>query len=678
MLFFQMTLFGGYVYAHFLTQQENRHKQAIIHILLLIISTALALLVIPDLSLRPTDDENPNIKILTVLSLSVGIPYFCLATTGPLLQYWFTQTKSNLSTYRLFSLSNFGSFIALLSFPYFFEPNFSLETIGHFWTYGFWFFSILCIAVTLYAWSIQPNSQLGTHIDSDRNNSVVVNSQDKPTFIQRVSWVGLPALASLAFIATTDQVSHDIAPEPRLWIATLSLYLLTFIICFDHSRWYKRAWIPIICIAFVILLEGRLEIPRIFGYEVDYGMSETQLMYLGTMFLICLICHGELYRARPTQPKYLTEFYICLSLGGACGGLFVSLIATNYFNDYYEWPILIVVSLALSFKVIEQEWNKKNKKEILKIFIIIFIFIAAIVTYFIDKLHYQPDIDPKYQTKLLHQSRNFYGTVTARERDFPDSSKDNSRIFYSGQITHGIQYLEPARRRLPIAYYSETSGIGESIRYLQSRQESLSVAIIGLGAGTLANYARHTDTYDFYEINPDAIQVANQWFDNIKNCSAKHKDIILGDARLNLEKSSVDKKYDLIVLDAFTGGSIPIHLLTKEAFEIYANHLTNRGIIAINITNGYLNLYPVVKKQAEQLQLGYRNKFQNKNSEKLIRQNHWFMMTSDNKYLSNFHSENRKYFDASGNLIRIDDPNVPNISLWSDSFSSISSIEIKD
>jgi hypothetical protein len=251
-------------------------------------------------------------------------------------------------------------------------------------------------------------------------------------------------------------------------------------------------------------------------------------------------------------------------------------------------------------------------------------------------------------------------------------------VFYSGNVTHGVQYLDPAKRRLPVSYYSEGSGVGETLRYAQGRQSSMRVAIIGLGAGTLATYARETDDYDFYEINPEAVQVANRWFDNVPNCRAKTKQVIVGDARLKLEQLADDVRYDVIVLDAFTGGSVPIHLLTREAFQIYQRHLKPDGFIAVHITNGYLNLYPVVRKQAEALGMGFRNKYLPSDLDRHIRHNHYVIVTNDREYLQRYPSVNRKYFDDNGVFIREEDPNLPGVPLWTDHFSSLNPIELHD
>ncbi|HZV53506.1 MAG TPA: fused MFS/spermidine synthase [Rhodocyclaceae bacterium] len=673
MLFFQSVLFGGYVYAHLITRHGSPRVQAGVHVTLLAAAAMLAVFVIPDASLKPTGDDSPIGQILLLLGLSVGLPYFCLATTGPLIQYWYARSGTGGSVFRLYALSNVGSFLALLSFPYVFEPLFELPQLGRFWTWGFWIFALLCAAVALRV------PRMG-QAPVARSMATDIDTTDlfaQPTLIQRMRWIALPALASLAFIATTDHVSHNIAPEPRLWIAALALYLLTFIICFDHPRWYRRAWIASIGLIAILFVAGRKEIPGWFGLDWDYGVAEMRWIHLTAMFLVCLMSHGELYRQRPGNPRYLTEFYLWMSFGGACGGLFVALVATNWFADYYEWPLFLIASIGLASFILASAWGKSGVGARGAAGLACLV-LGGMTLYWEDPLNWRRDANADYTDIYLHQSRNFYGTVSVKERRFFQEPSQGYRVFYSGSVTHGVQYLDPARHRLPVSYYSEGSGVGETLIYAQARQASLRVAIIGLGAGTLATYARAADEYDFYEINPEAVRVASRWFDNVPSCRARSKQVIVGDARLKLQQLADDVRYDVIVLDAFTGGSVPIHLLTREAFRIYQRHLKPDGFIAVHITNGYLNLYPVVRRQAEALGMGFRNKYLPGDADRQIRHNQYFIITNDRQYLHRYPSVNRKYFDDNGVLIREEDPNLPGVPLWTDHFSSLNPIELRD
>lgn len=668
MLFFQCVLFGGYVYAHLLGQLRSVRAQTLIHGALLIASASLAAFVLPDASLKPSGNEEPVARILLILGLSVGLPYFCLATTGPLLQHWYTRTPLGGSVFRLYALSNVGSFVALLSFPYVFEPLFELPDIGRMWTAGFWLFALLCAGLAL-----GMGRSAGLLVARTEPPTEAPASRTGPGWRQRAGWIALPALASLAFIATTDHVSHDIAPEPRLWIATLGLYLLTFILSFDHPRWYRPGATAVACVLSILLLTGKSDLPAWLGFDWDYGVSELRWMHYAMMFLVCFMCHGELYRKRPQDPRQLTEFYLWMSFGGACGGLFVALIATHAFNDYYEWTLGLIGALVLAASVISREYPGWVKTPTARATLLA-LPLCALVLVWEDPLHWRGRSTTERVEIRLDQSRNFYGTVSVGERRYPAEPERNHRVFFSGQVTHGIQYLADDKRRLPVTYYGFESGIGETLTYLKSRHPSLRVALVGLGAGTLATYAREPDQYDFFEINPEAVRVANQWFDNVSSCLAHEKRMIVGDARLRIEQLPEQTRYDVIVLDAFSGGSVPIHLLTREAFQIYERHLKPDGFIAINITNAYLNLYPVVRKQAEALGMGFRNKYQAADASQHIRHNQHFIMTRDTAYLNTHPSVNRRYVDAQGREVAVESLEQPGVPLWTDHFSSLNPI----
>jgi SAM-dependent methyltransferase len=697
MLFFQCVLFGGYVYAHLLAQRASPRAQVAIHVALLASAAWFAAGVLPAASLKPDGADAPVASILWILAASVGLPYFCLATTGPLLQHWFAQAGLGGSVFRLYALSNLGSFAALLSFPYLLEPRLELPSIARLWTAGFWAFAIGCatVAVTVVAGRARPGEASGSSPGAPPGRSAAPSPRsasgtsagagdDAPTaapgWRTRLGWVALPALASLAFVATTDHVSHDIAPEPRLWITTLALYLLTFILTFDHPRWYRPALTAVACVAATVALAGREAIPAALGVAWSPGVTALRTLHYAAMFAACLLCHGELYRRRPGEVRHLTEFYLWMSAGGACGGLFVALVATNLFDDYHEWPLFLVAAIALSCAVLAREAGRAGvpRAPARAAAAVALAVLAAAVLRWEDPFGWR-DRSTAERTELrLEQSRNFYGTVSVAERRHPGDPTRDHRVFYSGQITHGIQYLDPELRRRPVTYYSEDSGIGETLRWVAARQPGARVALVGLGAGTLATYAREADHYDFFEINPDAVRIARRWFDNLEACRARTTSTFVGDARLMFERLPDDVRYDVIVLDAFTGGSVPTHLLTREAFATWHRHLAPGGFIAINITNGYLNLYPVVRAQAELLGLGFRNKWLAADRARLVRQNQHFVMTRDEAYLRAHPSVNRPILDASGALVGHERLDLPGLPLWTDHHGSIGAIEWRD
>jgi len=676
MLFFQSLLCLGYLYAHALAALPSRKTQARIHVVLLVLAALLASRVLPSTELRPESPDSPVFQVLLILGASVGLPYFCLATTGPLVQHWFTSTAHSSSVFRLYALSNVGSFLALLSFPYVLEPWLEQQEMGRLWTAGFWVFALLCLPVALGAWQNKSPVGAGPSEAADgvpaKQRSAV--SALKPSLAQRLSWVALPALASLVFIATTDQISHDVAPEPGLWVATLGLYLVTFILTFDHPRWYRPKLFASLTLVLLLASSGLSDIPSWLGIQWEYGVNEVRWSHYALLFVVCMLCHGELYRRRPVDTRRLTEFYLCMSIGGACGGLFVTLVATQFFDDYFEWLMaLILVALLACHVLFRFEGHASGRVRQAAGALTAVVMVALL--FVMENPWSWRDVHKGDRTEvLLNQVRNFYGTVAVKERRFASEPERNDRVFFSGNVTHGQQFLSDALRHVPTTYYARDSGIGETLQWAMSQKPSLSVALIGLGAGTLANYARQADAYDFYEINPAAVRIAQEWFDNLSTCKAGEKNILLGDARLRMEQLPKDKLYDVIVLDAFTGGSVPIHLLTREAFQIYRDHLKPDGHIAINITNGYLNLYPIVKAQAEVLGMAHRHKYQNLDEVRNVRRNLHFIMTRDQAYLKAYPSINREIRDDQGRLLRYEPVDQTGLRLWTDQFSSIAPI----
>lgn len=711
MLFFQSLLCMGYLYAHAVARLPSRVLQARIHVGLLLIAAALATRVLPGLELRPQDAEAPVSQVLAILGVSVGLPYFCLATTGPLVQHWFTRTEHAGSVFRLYALSNVGSFLALLSFPYALEPWLELKDMGLLWTAGFWLFALMCLPLAL-GWlqhhvpascPHEPASRLHEPASLAKAPSTPVGSTRSPApgvrRAQRLAWIVLPAMASLVFIGATDQISHDVAPEPRLWITTLGLYLATFILTFDHPRWYRPRIFAVLTLALILATVGRSTIPGWVGLHWDYSANDVRWLHYGLIFVVCMLCHGELYRRRPTDPARLTEFYLWMSIGGAFGGLFVTLVAVPWFDDYHEWLIAMIAAAGLACAVLGDRTDsptarvsgpaaelkgeadpaagKRPCNDAVKTRWAMALIAIGMLAFLLNALNPWSwrEVHKADRTEiLLDQARNFYGTVAVKERRFKDAPERNDRIFFSGEVTHGQQFLSPELRHVPTTYYALDSGIGETLQWAKQRKPAIEVALIGLGAGTLANYARETDAYDFYEINPEAVRIAQRWFDNLATCKAREQNILLGDARLRMEQLPAGKRYDVIVLDAFTGGSVPIHLLTREAFAIYLAHLKPDGYIAINITNAYLNLYPVVKGQAQALGLGFRHRYQAIDDARNIRRNLHFVMTRDQAYLQELPSVDRASTDNDGRRLPPEPEDIPGLRLWTDQFSSIAPI----
>lgn len=677
MLFFQCLLFAGYAYAHVVTKYLSLDRHLKLHVALLILSSFAAFFVAPNPAFRPEGDENPSLRILLLLASCVGLPYFTLASTGPLVSAWFAIVYAGKSPYRLYSLSNVGSFAALVSFPYLFEPYFKVQHMGIAWTGIYLVFALVCsmTAIQLLGF-INPAKKTDSKLDALSKANPVPSH---PTMAQRIAWLGLPALASLTMIAATDHVSHNIAPEPRLWITTLGLYLMTFIITFDHPRWFHSRIVSALTFFGILLLVTRAELLDFLGINWDFGVSELRWSHIIVMFLICFLCHGQLIRLRPASNSYLTEFYLCISAGGALGGLFASLIATNLFDDYYEWPLCMILGVTLSLCVLLYPLMTNSevmvRYPISKYAIPLFCLLTAtaFIGYWDDPLGWWSSSSGEYESKHLVAKRNFYGTVSVEDQIHRTNPIDSYRGFYSGSVTHGIQRLSPEVRHIPTAYYGIESGVYETFHYARQRQPALKMAIVGLGAGALALGGRQQDEIDFYEINPYVVELAKKYFTYLDDCSSKIN-IILGDGRLKLEHAKPES-YDIIMLDAFTGGSVPVHLLTQEAFKIYRERLKPDGFLVVHITNKYLNLYPVVKTHAENLGMGYRSKFLPADFDNFIRRSHYVTITNDKKFIELFPSVHPPIYDDHDNIIGRKEPNIEGLRVWTDQYSSITPLE---
>ena len=592
MLFFQVILFLGYAYAHVIGALP-RKRQFVIHAALIV--AALAVLPIsPAESWKPTGEENPSTQILLLLLTSVGLPYFVLSSTSPLVQVWFTRGNSGASPWRLYALSNFGSLVALLSFPFVFEPRWDVTSLIGAWSGIFVAYAALS---GLALWMDRQN------IPSQSSSPTVNDTDERPPSIwRRFLWVGLPALASVVLLATTNHVCQDVAVIPFLWVVPLSLYLLTFIICFEHERWYGSfpgAWaIPALFILFVTTSYNQLDDQS--WWPSDLNLMPNYVFELGwafsAMFLACMICHGELTRLKP-DPRRLTSFYMHMSAGGALGGLLVSLVAPLVFKTHAEWPIANIAVFVIACVVLLRTALRLPSRPARNAFFAVAGMVIPAGAFFVIKFSFKFDDD------RLERVRNFYGTLAVTEwsKDEPEHQRELS----NGGIIHGMQNMAPEWRTEPTSYYGHDAGIGRALDSL-NHTKGARVGVVGMGAGTVACYGKSGDTYRFYDINPDVPRLAQKYFTYLPDFEARggKLEIVVSDARLALERDP-PQKFDVLLLDAFSGDSVPAHLLTREAFEIYRGHMKPDGIIAVHTTNSYLLLTPLIEKTAAAL--GYKS-----------------------------------------------------------------------
>ena len=626
MLFFQLLLLAGYVYSHAYVRMRIPARRTI-HVALLVAAAA-TLPLAASAAWKPTGGEDPTWRILALLVTSVGLPYFMLSTTGPLVQVWYARTFEGASPYRLFALSNLGSMIALVSYPLAVEPLLALGAQTAIWSGGFVVFALACAAL---AWrSKERESELAPQARSD-----------KPGPGLQALWAALAACASVLLLAFTSHMTLNVAAIPFLWVLPLALYLLSFVLCFEASGWYRR-WL------FLPLAGAGLAAVSVTLTQSNPSIWTLIPLYSATLFAACMVCHGELARSKP-DPRHLTGFYLMLALGGALGGVLVGLVAPQVFDDLYELPIgMCALSLLAMVALLRDRSSLLNGRwataaRLVFFALIVGLGVALARTYW----------DNAADSRLT--SRNFYGVLNVRDSG---EGPEAMRVLAHGTIIHGKQFLEPDRRDWPTSYYGMTSGIGLAILDARSRGP-LRVGVVGLGAGTLAAYGRSGDVFRFYDINPKVIELAQSEFSFLKDSPAQ-SEVAMGDARLSLEREPV-QNFDILALDAFSSDAIPVHLLTVEAFRAYLRHLKPGGLLAVHISNRYLDLVPVVQQAARHLSLEIRQVENDDDDDAGVYRSDWMLLSaSPTAFEGNFLKEGAEKIDSE-----------PSVRLWTDDYSDL-------
>ena len=575
LMFFQLVLLLGYLYAWATNQFLKPKAQVALHVVLLAISLAF-LPVIPSARFKPAGAAEPTFGILLLLTATIGLPYLLLSTTGPLMQAWYVRANASSVPYRLYALSNLGSMLALLTYPVAVEPFLPGHDQAWLWSGGY---ALFCVSVALVAWKGSKGEGVVTSQDP------LAEVPAPPNLRVKLLWVAMTACASVLLLAVTSYLTQNITPMPFLWVLPLSLYLLSFILCFEYEWAYKpRVYLPLLLVG----LGGMAASMHFQAGEatVRYAVPGFSIAF----FVCCMICHGEVARRKP-HPRYLTLFYLLISIGGALGGLFVALLAPKVFPDYYEFPIGLMACAVLATIAL---WREPTL--IFRFFpkfalrSLMLLFVCGLAGFLIW------DAKDTADTYRL-QVRNFYGALKVRDQK-EDEDNNAMRMLVHGTISHGEQLRDPQFRRTHTSYYSENSGIGLAMLEAENRP-SIHAAVIGLGAGVLATYCRDKDSFDFYDINPAVYKIATTEFTFLGDCPGQ-KHVFLGDARLIME-SRPPQQYDVIAVDAFSGDAIPVHLLTREAFQLYFKHLKPTGTLGVHISNQYLDLAPVVSRIAQDL-----------------------------------------------------------------------------
>ena len=635
MLFFQVTLLAGYAYADVLVALRQPSRQLRVHLPLLAVAVVALLVtgssglpnIVPGDSWKPTDGSMAIQRILLLLLVHVGIPYLVLAANAPLVQAWFARRFPDRSPYRLYALSNVGSLGALLSYPFLVEPLLATDVQGAIWSAAFCLYALSSAALLLNLVRLAGSQGLPQSDASVAVKASVPEVVPVPSWGTRLTWLMLPALGSVMLLAVTNHLCQDVAVVPFFWIVPLSLYLLTFIICFDREQWYSgRWWAPLAAVGVLLVSVGMVdkEIEDAFSNVTGMDLSLAALtdsikvqtgVYLAMLFLVCMVCHGELVSRKPAAGR-LTSFYLMVAAGGAIGGAFVALICPalgdtvalgspfrKILSSYFELNFGLLASLCLALSVTCFGWrwldgwslsigNMKIWRQFLKL------SCAQVGLGAIAFATWAQVTDLESYSLVI--KRNFYGKLTVSE-NYSDDPGYHGFALYNGNILHGYQLQQGAKRNEPTTYYERTSGIGLAMDLLAPDRPKR-VGVVGLGAGTIAALGSEGDEIRFYEINPAVISLSGVqgiYFTFLKE-SAATCEVVLGDARVQMERELADdqfrsqQRYDIIALDAFSSDAIPAHLITAEAFGVYSQYTKPGGVIAFHISNRYIDLVPVV------------------------------------------------------------------------------------
>lgn len=691
MVFYQTILFLAYLYAHYISIRQSKQRQILIHAGVILISFSALPLALPENTLPPTDSD-PTFWLIGILSLAIGLPFFVVSTTSPLLQKWFANVGHHTSgdPYYLYAASNVGSLLALLSYPFFIEPNIGLANQKTFWAIGYIALCLLICACAFMLWKIHSIKTTETS-----KPEATIEALTTPT---KLYWLALAFVPSSLLLGLTNFISTDIASVPLLWIIPLTLYLLSFILVFSkfgykiHGLMVKlqpMVLLPFIAYSFIN--------PAVLPYWVNL------ILHLATFFLAIMVCHGELAKHRP-HTKYLTDFYLIMSFAGMLGGMFNTFVAPFIFNAVYEYPIMIIAALLLRPRLFKSQrfWQQKLMFDC--IFPGIVLVTGLIIYASVDNLPHYLDLigtalimftgliysfrdRPSsmaiftatliFFTIALHgllsnslfQKRTFFGVISVRESKLlnEQGKPEKYHEFYHGTTKHGAQRLPAHLKTTPLTYFSRQGPIGQFFKEYDDVNAQWNIAVVGLGAGTLSCYAKRSQQWKFYELDPDIVEVAQnpKYFSYLQLCGKNHI-IKVGDARLSILKEP-DHSLDLLIIDAFSSDSIPTHLLTQEAFTLYFKKIKTNGILAFHITNRHLALKKVVSNHAKTMKFASLiQEFRPTTDIPLVMATDWVIMAKDKTKLTPLEQS------QLGNWQQL--PLYFDMKLWTDDFTNIVTI----
>lgn len=661
--FYQSALFVGYAYAYGLAAWVPPRLQPWLHGGLFAASLAV-LPVLPGAAWKPEPGGDSSARILAMLAANVALPFGLLAATGPLLQVWFARVLPSRSPYPLYAVSNAGSLLGLLSFPFLVEPSLRLSTQGWLWSVGY---AATGAAVVGCAFWASRGARASTLPPAS-----LPEEEGAPDAVRVALWVGLPASAVVLFMGVTNHLCLDVASAPFLWIVPLSIYLLTLILCFGSERIYVRGlFMPLAVASLAWLMAAAEWTPgHRFGFASAGSVAGTALRYGLALFCGCMVVHGELHRLRPGARR-LTAFYLCLAGGGALGGLFVGLAAPRLFLGYRELPIGVAACWGLALVAV---WRAPGgvfvgRSRVAAWSAVLGLTAAAVGLYTLRAIRPEPG--------TLAVERNFFGVLRVLEI----GGESPFVVLRHGTTRHGLQYRSPGLRRLPTAYYGQISGIGLLLapRMQQPDPPPLRLGVVGLGIGTLAAYGRPGDRFVFYEIDPAVVRVArDEEFFHYLTDSAAEIEMVTGDARLALEAelaAGSGRAFDVLVVDAFSSDAIPLHLLTEEAFRLYRSHLRSGGVLAVHVSNRNFDLAPQVARLGRAVGLQARL-VENVDAPRwLTERSRWMMLSEDpGRFEALASGAERRSRGSQIPLVRvtrIEPERIERTPLWTDDFSNL-------
>lgn len=688
MVFFQTVLFLGYLYAHLLSSRLSLKHQVLTHSAVIGVSIFSLPVALSAVSL-PSTSTDPTFWLLSALILSIGMPFFVLSTSAPLLQKWFSILghESSDDPYYLYVASNAGSLIALLSYPFLLEPAIGLQDQQSIWSIGFIVLGLLiCCCMAMVFLKQRQGSGFVEEISA---------IADKPGLRKQFRWLALSLVPSSLLLALTNYISTDIAAVPLLWVIPLALYLASFIIVFSkygaavHSK--------------MVSLYPWMVAPFLAYYFSNQKIAEYWLeisLHLMVFLLTIMVCHGELAKTRPSS-RYLTNYYLIMSFGGTLGGMLNTFIAPVIFDNVYEYPLMIIAGLILIFgkqpKVFEKiEFSRKvvigspiaffgaifylNHIKALSNTVLMGLLMLAIFAYF-SFLHKNllslsaflsviVSCNPLIKQQddvVMYQKRNFFGVLNIKQHLEGGDKGLLMHVMHHGTTNHGEQLRQAALRCEPVGYYNKSGPFGQLFKAYDASSEHWNIGIIGLGGGAMSAYAKQHQHWTFYELNPAVIDIATNldYFSYLHDCAHQYQ-IRAGDARLVLDREKMPQ-YDLLIVDAFSSDSIPMHLMTKEAVQLYLDNIKPGGLLAFHITNRHLDLKKVVSAHAKEFGLANAiDEFRLKQKTPLIHSADLVVMARNPAELQPLLK------DKAGQWKPL--PDYPDTRVWTDDFSSILSV----